>query len=37
VRWFEGNFDEYQEKRKQELGGKEEHRRSKYKKLTIHH
>jgi ATP-binding cassette ChvD family protein len=37
VRWFEGNFEEYQEKRKQELGGKEEHRRSKYKKLTIHH
>ena len=36
VRWFEGNFGEYQEKRKQELGGKEEHRRSKYKKLTIH-
>jgi ATP-binding cassette ChvD family protein len=35
VRWFEGNFGEYQEKRKQELGGKEEHRRSKYKKLTI--
>ena len=37
VRWFEGNFEEYQEKRKQELGGKEENRRSKYKKLTIHH
>ena len=36
VRWFEGNFAEYQEKRKQELGGKEENRRSKYKKLTIH-
>ena len=36
VRWFEGNFDEYQEKRKQELGGREENRRSKYKKLTIH-
>ena len=36
VRWFEGNFEEYQEKRKQELGGKEENRRSKYKKLTIH-
>lgn len=35
VRWFEGNFEEYQEKRKQELGGKEENRRSKYKKLTI--
>jgi energy-dependent translational throttle protein EttA len=37
VRWFEGNFEEYQEKRKQELGGKEENRRSKYKKLTIRH
>ena len=36
VRWFEGNFEEYQEKRKLELGGKEENRRSKYKKLTIH-
>ena len=36
VRWFEGNFEEYQEKRKQELGGREETRRSKYKKLTIH-
>ena len=35
VRWFEGNFEEYQEKRKQELGGREENRRSKYKKLTI--
>lgn len=35
VRWFEGNFEEYQEKRKKELGGKEENRRSKYKKLTI--
>ena len=36
ARWFEGNFEEYQEKRKQELGGREENRRSKYKKLTIH-
>jgi sulfate-transporting ATPase len=35
VRWFEGNFEEYQEKRKKELGGKEENRRSKYKRLTI--
>ncbi len=35
VRWFEGNFEEYQETRKKELGGKEENRRSKYKKLTI--
>ncbi len=36
VRWFEGNFEEYQELRKKELGGKEENRRSKYKKLTLH-
>ncbi|MZG30524.1 MAG: energy-dependent translational throttle protein EttA [Nitrospinae bacterium] len=36
VRWFDGNFEEYQEKRKQELGGREENKRSKYKKLTIH-
>ncbi|MFQ5481591.1 MAG: energy-dependent translational throttle protein EttA, partial [Nitrospinaceae bacterium] len=35
VRWFEGNFEAYQEVRKKELGGKEENRRSKYKKLTI--
>ena len=35
VRWFEGNFEEYQEKRQKELGGREENRRSKYKKLTI--
>ncbi|MDC1122403.1 energy-dependent translational throttle protein EttA [Nitrospinaceae bacterium] len=35
VRWFEGNFEEYQEKRKKELGGREENRRSKYKTLTI--
>jgi len=35
VRWFEGNCEEYLEKRKQELGGKQENRRSKYKKLTI--
>ena len=35
VRWFEGNFEEYQEKRRDELGGREENRRSKYKKLTI--
>ncbi|MFQ5450026.1 MAG: energy-dependent translational throttle protein EttA [Nitrospinaceae bacterium] len=36
VRWFEGNFEEYLEKRREELGGKEENRRSKYKKLTLH-
>ena len=36
VRWFEGNFEEYAEKHKEELGGKEENRRSKYKKLTIY-
>jgi ATPase subunit of ABC transporter with duplicated ATPase domains len=35
VRWFEGNFEAYQETRKKELGGREENRRSKYKKLTI--
>tara|TARA_B100000686_G_scaffold348962_1_gene441262 strand:- start:1380 stop:3053 length:1674 start_codon:yes stop_codon:yes gene_type:complete len=35
VRWFEGNFEQYREKRKKELGGLEENRRSKYKKLTI--
>jgi len=35
VRWFEGNFADYLEKRKEELGGKEENRRSKYKKLTL--
>ena len=35
VRWFEGNFEEYAAKRKEELGGREENRRSKYKKLTI--
>lgn len=35
VRWFEGNFADYQEKRREELGGREENRRSKYKKLTI--
>ncbi|MBI4395758.1 MAG: energy-dependent translational throttle protein EttA [Elusimicrobia bacterium] len=35
LRWFEGNFEEYQETRRRELGGREEPRRSKYKKLTI--
>ncbi|MBI5814380.1 MAG: energy-dependent translational throttle protein EttA [Nitrospinae bacterium] len=35
VRWFEGNFAEYEEFHKKELGGREENRRSKYKKLTI--
>jgi ATP-binding cassette ChvD family protein len=35
VRWFEGNFEAYQETRKKELDGREENRRSKYKKLTI--
>ena len=35
VRWFEGNFEEYQEKRREELGVREENRRSKYKTLTI--
>ncbi len=35
VRLFEVNFEAYQETRKKELGGREENRRSKYKKLTI--
>ncbi|QPJ61887.1 MAG: energy-dependent translational throttle protein EttA [Candidatus Nitronauta litoralis] len=35
VRWYEGNFEEYQQTRKKELGGREENRRSKYKKLTL--
>ena len=35
VRWFEGNFAEYEEARRKELGGKTENRRSKYKKLTL--
>ncbi|MDH5637524.1 MAG: energy-dependent translational throttle protein EttA [Nitrospinota bacterium] len=35
LRWFEGNYSEYEEARKKELGGKEESRRNKYKKLTI--
>jgi len=35
VRWFEGNFAEYEAKRKEELGGKQENRRSRYKKLTL--
>jgi ATP-binding cassette ChvD family protein len=35
VRWFEGNYAEYEEVRKKELGGKTENRRSKYKKLTV--
>ena len=36
LRWFEGNFEAYRETRKQELNGREENRRSKYKKLSIH-
>jgi len=35
LRWFEGNYAEYEQVRKKELGGKEENRRSKYKKLTV--
>ncbi len=35
VRWFEGNYAEYEAVRTKELGGKEENRRSKYKKLTL--
>lgn len=36
ARWFEGNFEAYQETRKKELGGRDENRRSRYKKLTLH-
>ncbi len=35
VRSFEGNVEAYQETRQQELGGREETRRSTYKKLTL--
>jgi energy-dependent translational throttle protein EttA len=35
LRWFEGNFEDYRAKRREELGGREEHRRTKYKKLTL--
>jgi energy-dependent translational throttle protein EttA len=35
LRWFEGNFQEYEEAHKRELGGREEHRRTKYKKLSL--
>ena len=35
IRWFEGNFEEYEEKHRQELGGREEKRRAKYKKLSM--
>ncbi|MBL0348984.1 MAG: energy-dependent translational throttle protein EttA [Elusimicrobia bacterium] len=35
LRWFEGNFQEYEAKRREELGGREESRRSKYKKLSL--
>ena len=35
IRWFEGNFDEYMETRRKELGGRDENRRSRHKKLTI--
>jgi ATPase subunit of ABC transporter with duplicated ATPase domains len=35
ARWFEGNYAEYEQVRKKELGGKMENRRSKYKRLTI--
>lgn len=36
VRWFEGTFEDYVALRKEETGGREEHRRSKYKRLTLH-
>ena len=36
VRWFEGNFQEYERMRRQELGDKAlSNRRSRYKKLTL--
>ncbi len=35
VRLFDGNFEEYEEVRKKELGGKEEGRRNRYRKLTL--
>ena len=35
IRWFEGNFEEYLETRRKELGGRDENRRSRHKKLTI--
>ncbi|MGK7344260.1 MAG: energy-dependent translational throttle protein EttA [Candidatus Nitrospinota bacterium M3_3B_026] len=35
VRWFEGSYAEYERVRKEELGGREENRRSKYKRLTL--
>ena len=36
VRWFEGNFQEYERMRKSELGEKAfSNRRSRYKKLTL--
>jgi hypothetical protein len=34
VRWFEGNFQSYDERRKEELGDKYGPHRMKYKKLT---
>jgi energy-dependent translational throttle protein EttA len=35
LRWFEGTFEDYEAKRREELGGREENRRSRYKKLVI--
>jgi len=35
VRWFEGNFADYEQWHIKELGGKPENRRGKYKKLTL--
>ncbi len=35
LRWFDGNFEEYHAKHLEETGGREENRRSKYKKLTL--
>jgi sulfate-transporting ATPase len=35
LRWFDGNFEEYHAKHLEETGGREENRRSKYKKLSL--
>ncbi|MBI4665647.1 MAG: energy-dependent translational throttle protein EttA [Nitrospinae bacterium] len=35
ARWFEGSFHEYEEARLKELGGRDEKRRSRYKRLPL--
>jgi ATP-binding cassette ChvD family protein len=35
LRWFDGNYQDYADARRRELGGREESRRSKYKKLSL--